>query len=243
MTLIAATLNYKRPVVISDCLVTTEGMGKELPVPLLPKGYTAYLKKENINRPVALKQKMYIINKYVCIVFATDDEEEIKLFLPIFKEYFPEGSNISNDRINEFLSKYGLEEHYSNSSFLIFYFNRGSDSISVGQFYRPHQTVIVDKDLSNVASGQWNILHEPVFETTWAHATGAQKFLNHINQPLLLSESSFPKEYVEQAIHMNGTLIAKLLALQATASDFYGIQDSWGGVFEMSYFDGREFQM
>lgn len=242
MTLIAATLNYKRPLVISDCLVSAQGVTNECPIPLLPSGYTKFFKDEKKTLPIALKQKMYIINKNVCIVFATDDEDEIKTFLPIFKEYFPIGSNLSNERIHEFLGKYGLEKYYSQSSFLIFYFNRGSDSISVGQFYRPAQEVHVASDLSNIDSGKWNILSEPVFETTWAHATGAYKFLNLINQPLLFYESSFPKERIESALQMNGALIAKLLALQATAEGFYAIEDDWGGVFEIAFFNGVEFE-
>jgi hypothetical protein len=242
MTLIAATLNYKRPIIISDCLVTAEGVKNPPPIPLLPPDYVKYISKGKSTLPIGLKQKMYIVNKNICVVFASDDADEIRTFLPIFKEYFPEGSIITNARIHQFLQKYNLQEQYSKSSFLIFYFNRASEtSIEVNQFYLPGKSNEVNPDLFNVDSGLWNIFDEAIFEKTWAHAMGAEKFLNMINQPVL-AESSLPKEDMGRAIQMNGILLAKLLALQATANGFYSIKDDWGGAFEMSFFNGKEFE-
>lgn len=243
MTLIAATLNFGRPIMISDCLVTADGVANPPQIPLLPKDYIKYLPANKKNLPVGLVQKMYIINKQICISFATEDDREIRAFLPIFKDYFPEGSFISNERIHEFLDKYDLRKTYSKSSLFIFYFNRISDhSIQVGQFFVPPDTIDVNPSDLKVDSSLWNILEEPIFEKTWAHALGTDKFLGLIAQPVFSAESSIPKEDMARAIQMNGALIARILALQMTAEGFYSIQDDWGGAYELSFFNGHEFE-
>ena len=145
MTLIATTLNYKRPVVISDTMASRENLTSPIALPGVTNGYEQRLPAGKRYLPVALRQKMYIVNGNICIVFATNNSNEIQVFLALFKEYFPEGSRLSNDRIHQFLQAYGIEEHFRASSFLIFYFEKdGEERLKVNQFYLPGATFIMD---------------------------------------------------------------------------------------------------
>jgi hypothetical protein len=241
MTLIAATLNYKRPVVISDTLWTTEGVKGPIPLPGVDNGYFQNLARNKVDMPIALIQKMYFVNDNICIVFA-GDLNEISTFLPKFKEHFPVGSIITNESIHHFLHGYNLDRIFKESSFFIFYVNKDSnDQFEFNQFYFPQKTFVVDSGSFTTEDGIWNILEEPVYQETWAHATGAHRFLKLINQPML-DKSGFPKGDMMRAIQMNAILVARLHALQTTEEKNYTLIDDWGGAFEIGYFNGQEFE-
>src|SRR6478752_10365796 len=84
MTLIACTRNYNVPFLTSDILMSSLQANENFHIPTNNFNVVPFLPKDNIYKPASLAQKMYIVAKNICVVFA-GDELEIKKFLNDFR--------------------------------------------------------------------------------------------------------------------------------------------------------------
>ncbi len=236
MTLIASTLNYKMPIMISD-LLGTDKTDSPIPLPASGDRYIPFLPENEPDRPVRLAQKMYITKK-ACVLFAGIGLEIIP-FLTLFRKYF-ENKKITVDDIHAFLKAYHLGHNYIQSAFLILFFKDVSPRRKiVGQFYWPGTEHVIDNAKFDYLNGAWNILKEPLFEQTSACGTGAKDFLEIVRQPVTMN-SHFIEGDFRRALQANTGLIVKLLAKERT--DFKSLASHWGGGFELSYYNGKSFE-
>ncbi len=239
MTLIASTLNYKMPFLISDLLWSSEFSDKSVKFPTNIFDPSPYLPNDHQDKPIKLGQKMYIINDKVCIIFAGINDEII-IFLTLFKDKFQSYDNISKDDIHEFLKAYKLENNYKESAFFITHIeNLSNGAINVNQFYCPSITNEVDSSNFNIEEGSWNIMHDKMFETVSALGSGTEGFLNIIKQNGTL-RTQFEKGDFMSAVQANTTLIAQILTLERVA--LYTLKENWGGGFETAYYNGNRFE-
>ena len=87
MTLIACTLNYGYPVLLGDILMTSDKKGDEIHIPTFLKGVEEFLPNTHEGFPILLRQKIYIINDFLCVALG-GDMHEMKLFLDDLMNYF-----------------------------------------------------------------------------------------------------------------------------------------------------------
>jgi hypothetical protein len=239
MTLIASTLNYKMPFLISDLVWSSEHSNVSTIFPTSINDPSPYLPTDQESKPVKLGQKMYIIKDKVCIVFA-GLSDEILAFLTVFKDFFQSYPNISKDNIHDFLEGYKLDENYIESAFFITHVeNLSNDSINVTQFYCPSEKNKVNPLKLNVKEESWNIMSDNIFETVSACGTGAEGFLNIVKQVGTL-HTRFERGDFMLAVQTNMALISKILALERVA--VYTLKKNWGGGFETAYYNGHRFE-
>ena len=239
MTLIASTLNYKMPFLISDLVWSSEYSNIPITLPTSINNTHQYLPDNKKDKPVKLGQKMYIIKDKVCVVFA-GLSEEILLFLTVFKETFNLHTDISKEAIHQFLKGYELNENYVDSAFFIMHIENLEDgSINVTQFYCPSETNEVDPKKLNIKEESWNKMPDDIFESISACGSGAQGFCNIVKQVGKLY-TRFENGDFMLAVQTNTALISKILALERVAG--YTLKESWGGGFEIAYYNGNRFE-
>ena len=223
MTLIASTLNFKMPFILSDILCTIEETSPET--------------GQNV-KEIAFKQKMYFIKNKTCIVFA-GESPEIFIFLTVFKDWF-QHREITKENIDSFLQGYDLDKHFGESAFFITHIeNLAKGRIFVNQFYYPRETNLVDRKEFVIKDGLWNIMEDPIYEEVSANGSGTSRFLNIVNESVKF-ESQYPEGDFLRTVQTNTSLIARLLALDLFSD--YTSEDGWGGGFETAYYNGNKFE-
>ncbi len=222
MTLIASTLNYKRPFLLGDLLISSRGATKSIQLPTNTIDVTQYL-DTNTSLAVDLYQKVYIINKNVAIALAgvvTEMTEFLKEFTIRCSYYEP----IDEAGIRKFIEEYDYLTKFKKSAFFILLMKPEGNMISVKQFWSP-------KEL-------WKTTKSEIFEEVYACGTGADDFLHHTYEQQEF-EASCEKGDILRAISANLGFIAKLLAIERVS--LHTIKKNWGGGFETICFDGNSF--
>ena len=222
MTLIASTLNYKRPFLIGDLLISPRGATKSIQLPTNTIDVTQYL-DTNSFLAVDLYQKIYIISKNVAIALAgivTEMTEFLKEFTIRCSYYDP----IDEASIRKFIEEYDFSTKFTKSAFFILLMQQDGNMISVKQFWSP-------KEL-------WKTTKSEIFEEVYACGTGKDDFLHHTSEQQEF-EASSGKGDILRAISANLGFIAKLLAVERVS--LHTIKKSWGGGFETICFDGNSF--
>lgn len=222
MTLIASTLNYKRPFLLGDLLISSRGAKKSIQLPTNTIDVTQYL-DTNSSLAVDLYQKIYIINKNVAIALAGRVSEMTK-FLKEFTIRCSYYDPIDEAGIRKFIEDYDLSNNFKESAFFILLMQPDGNLISVKQFWSP-------KDL-------WKTTKSEIFEEVYACGTGADDFLHHTYEQQEF-EASSEKGDILRAISANLGFIAKLLAIERVS--LHTIKKNWGGGFETICFDGNSF--
>jgi hypothetical protein len=236
MTLIATTLNYKMPFLISDLLGSDE-TDKPISLPTVGDRYVQYLSKDEADKPVRLVQKMYISRK-ICILFAGEGYEIIP-FLLFVRDYF-ENIEVTLEYIHACLKAYELHNNYPESAFVMLYFKDISPTQKiVNRFYWPGIEHTVDKEKFDYMEGAWNVIKEPLFEEVAACGTGAREFLDLVRVPVKF-DSNFVEGDFRRALQANTGLIVKLMAKERT--DLKSILSHWGGGFELAFYNGDTFE-
>jgi hypothetical protein len=211
MTLIACTRNYDIPFLTSDILMSSLSGNEFFRIPTNNFNVIPFLPKANEYKPDSLAQKMYIIGKNVCVVFA-GDEFEIREFLKEFRIWCNIYAPIRDEHIKEFLSNYGLLAKFSKSACLIVIVeHHGPSSIVVGMFNIPKEM----SDWKEKQNEVWQYLESDLFEIVYATGSGRDDFLNIVNQKVNLT-TRHSRGSVWHAIQTNLSLIAKALALEKT---------------------------
>jgi hypothetical protein len=222
MTLIASTLNYKRPFILGDLLISSPDVKKSIQLPTNTIDVTEYLQTNN-SFATDLYQKIYIINSNVAIALAGKVTEMTK-FLEEFKLRCSYYKPIDEAGIRKFIDDYDLQNNFKESAFFILLMLKEEDSISVKQFWSP-------KEL-------WKTVKSEIFEEVFACGTGAEDFLHHASEQQTFQTSS-EKGDILRAIAANIGFIAKLLAVERVS--LHTLKKNWGGGFETICFDGNSF--
>ena len=239
MTLIASTLNFKKPFLISDLVWSSSDINGPIIMPTNSFDLREHLPAEKEEIPIRLYQKMYFIKENTCIVFA-GFSDEIKVFLTVFKHIFRNQEAISTHELHDFLNGYDLKTKFLDSAFFIMNVeNLTEGSITVGQFNCPSITNVVDRTEFIVSEEDWNQMFHPIFDKVSACGTGAKGYLNIVNQDVFF-HSKFEDGDFMKAVQTNATLIVKILALERVS--LYTLKNNWGGGFETAYFNGLKFE-
>ena len=176
MSLIASTLNYQMPFLMSDLLWSSENSIETVRFPTNIFDPSKYLPVDQKNKPVKLGQKMYFIKDKICIVFA-GLSDEILIFLTLIKQTFEDYNEITKEDIHNFLDKYKLDRNFKDSAFFITHVkNTSKNSIEVTQFYSPPETNNVNTIEFNTDESCWNIMYDYNYETVSACGSGARDF-------------------------------------------------------------------
>jgi hypothetical protein len=235
LTLIASTLNYEMPFVISDLVWSGKRRGSPIPLPTHPPHDPLHRSRTRFrHQSVRMMQKMYIIADNTCIVFA-GDSEEIQILLLSLKSIFSNRTFISRKNIDDFLQSYVLQTKFAESGFFIMQVEHTLDnSITVNQFHFPRSQPS-DSD----AGEGWQTLHHPLYEEVFACGTGIDDLFNVIGAPRDF-KSSYSKGDFMLAVQTNLVLTAKLLALERTSR--YTLRNFWGGGFETAFYNGKRLE-
>ncbi|MES2648096.1 MAG: hypothetical protein V4717_14560 [Bacteroidota bacterium] len=222
MTLIASTLNYNRPFLLGDLLISSRGTTKSIQLPTNTIDVTQYL-DTNTLLAVDLNQKVYIINENVAIALAgvvTEMTEFLKEFTIRCSYYEP----IDEAGIRKFIEEYDYLNKFNKSSFFILLMKPEGNLISVKQFWYPEEP--------------WKMTKSEIFEEVYACGTGKDDFLHNTTEQQQFDASS-DKGDILRAIAANLGFIAKLLAVERFS--LHTIKKNWGGGFETICFDGKSF--
>lgn len=222
MTLIACTLNYKRPFLIGDLLVSSRDAKKSIQLPTNTIDITKYLPANN-SFAVDLYQKIYIINSHTAIALA-GNIMEMTSFLEEFKIRCSYYEFINEPEIRNFIADYDLENNFKESAFFILLMRREGNSILVNQFWSPNHL--------------WSNVKSDIFEEVYACGTGKEEFLHQASEQQTFETTSEKGENFH-ATGANLNFIAKLLA--AERFSLYTLKDNWGGGFETIFFNGHSF--
>jgi hypothetical protein len=222
MTLIAYTLNYKKPFILGDLLISSPNAKESIQLPTNTININEYLEQRN-SYATGLYQKIYVINENVAIALAGNVSEITKLLeeFIIRCSYF---NPIDEKGIRTFIEEYDLGKNFAESAFFIMLMIKEENSISVKQFWSP-------KEL-------WKVSDSEVFEEVHACGSGAADFLHNASEQQTF-EASFEKGNIHRAIAANFSFIAKILAVERVS--LHTIKKSWGGGFETIVFDGNSF--
>lgn len=222
MTLIACTLNYKKPFILGDLLISSKKAKESIQLPTNTININDYIEPGNAVA-TGLYQKIYVINKNVAIALAGYVSEMTK-FLEEFIIRCSYFDPIDEKGIKTFIEEYELEKNFANSAFFIMLMVKEESSISVKQFWSPKEV--------------WKKSESEIFEEVHACGTGADDFLHNASEQQTF-EASFEKGNIYRAIAANFGFIAKLLAVERVS--LHTIKKNWGGGFETIIFDGNSF--
>lgn len=223
MTLIACTLNYKKPFIIGDLLVSSTDADKSIQLPSNTIDINKFLKPKS-SHAVGLYQKIYIINNNVCVALA-GNVYEMTEFLKEFTRRCAYYDNITEQDIHSFIEEYDKENLFANSAFYIMLMFREGTQITVRQFWYPPE--------------HWNTVKSEIFEEVSACGSGKDDFLYQAAEKQHFSDATFEKGNIHRAVAFNLSLIAKFLAIERVS--LHTINKNWGGGFETILFDGSKF--
>lgn len=218
MTLIAGTIKKNTLLIISDILMTTNAE-RSIRLPTNKFDIDKYIEIQK--KPVALKQKTYIINDKVCITFA-GSEYEIKRFLTDFKLRCKYYDNISRSDIAEYLDGYDLKREFSQSAFLISLIDNQTQSV----FQLPYPSEYWQEELGGV------------FDTTYACGSGKRDFLSWV-KAYSENETFNQQNMMLQSLSLSSCFVARLLAIERFT--LHTIKNQWGGGYEATFIDGFSF--
>lgn len=222
MTMIACTLNYKKPMILGDILVSSPQAEESIQLPTNSININPYLQQDG-SMATGLYQKIYIINDNVAIALAGRITEMIAL-LKEFRIRCSYYDPIDEAGIKSFIEGYNIAENFANSAFFIMLMVREKDSISVKQFWSPQEA--------------WKRKESDVFEEVFACGTGADDFVYNAAEQQTF-EASFEKGDVYRAIAANFGFIAKWLAIERVSP--FTVNKNWGAGFETIIFNGESF--
>ncbi len=228
MTMIATTLNYNIPFIVSDVLFTSEDGrdGIQLPTnnfPIIP------FLKDPIGKPHYLKQKLYILQPNVCVAIA-GVEKELERFISEFRtrcKYYSDFSTkkVTREQIMDFLKEYKLDKTLPESGFLISHvgYDENDNPETWNQFIR----------------GDWGQIEDDIFEGALAFGSGKKEFFNHIKQPMKIT-SSHENGNLHRAVQMNTTFVSRLLTIERVTLS--NLHNAWGAGYEIAFFNGSSFK-
>ena len=222
MTLIACTSNFKRPFLVGDLLISSSQARESIQLPTNTININEFLKPNN-SYAVDLYQKIYIVNKNVCVALAGIVSEMTQFLkeLTIRCSYY---EKIEEANIREFIEEYDFKNKFTNSAFFIMLMANEETTISGKQFWYPLEL--------------WGSVKSEIFEEVYACGTGKDDFLYQASEDQKF-EASTEKGNILRAVASNIGFIAKILATERISLNT--INKNWGGGFETILFDGNSF--
>jgi hypothetical protein len=235
MTLIACTINHKVPFMTADILMSSESGQADLILPTAEYAINPFINEENSYRPDSFAQKLYVFGKNLCVAVA-GAEFELKQFLHELRTRCNIYDRITTQQLKAFLDEYDLQQHLPRSAFFILCIEHtGPDSLYVGMVNFPKK--MNNYDVEREAG--WMVLENDVYDQIFACGSGAQQFLNIVNQTGTF-ETRHLKGSIWYAMQSNISLITKILAIERTT--LYNLNSNWGAGLETAFYNGQEFE-
>lgn len=225
MTMIAATKNYNFPIIIGDLLISKKNGEKRFISPTSPFELNDHFDRNLLYKPDELFQKIYIVKENVAVALAGSLFEMVD-FLSRLKQFCRCNEKITIDKIGEFISNYDLVNDYKESAYFISVIDNENETIATVKNYIYPES-------------KWRFNVTEIFDGTFSIGTGADSFMNSINENQKLS-TCFIKGSPEYAISNNYSLLAKLLVLEQLS--LIPINENWGCGFETIFYNGKSFQ-
>jgi hypothetical protein len=220
MTLIARTTNFRAPTLLADLLISDKVVHSPFISPAGGKDFSAYL-KGNSWQPVGLAQKLYILNKHVCLALAGNVGQMARLLddLAIFCGI----PGVTAIQVRDYIA--GLDfDQLDKAAFFLVLLEHGEDGYTTANEY---------------SHGEFGIGENALFDQTQAGGSGTEDFMQFTGEKIDF-QSRFADEDPRQAIVKNGSLIARLLARERYTVG--PLLRGWGGGYEFVYHDGAEFR-
>lgn len=225
MTLIATTLCRNTPFFTADILMSSKSGRMLGRLPTNHFDVSEDMLSNFAYKPDSLTQKIYIIEKNVCVLFA-GFEVEIRTFLKELEvrcRYFGE-NNITTQNIAEFLEQYDLKKNYGNSAFLICVAQQVTETTANYYFFK---------------QGQWISKKSDVFGVAQACGSGANQYLSLLDLGWKAQDDS-QFEPAQEAFYRNVSYIANLLAHERET--MFNYEKNWGAGFETAQYVNGGFE-
>ncbi|MBX2899032.1 MAG: hypothetical protein KF775_05265 [Cyclobacteriaceae bacterium] len=217
MTLIALTLNHGYPVMMADLLISSSESNGIMEIPTFVKGTDSLLVQMN-KKPAALRQKLYVINKRLCVALGGRGDQ-MYTFL---------------NRISTFLKDdtFTYEEFHD---FVLHYEKEDKDELI--------SIILMSKVVENGFEftirgiGEYQEITNDRYERAIAAGSGKEQFLDFLNQ-----KTPFYTNITDSdgALVLNQYLISYWLGLETVSAE--SLKNNWGAGFEMITFKDGKFQ-
>lgn len=206
---------------MGDILLSSAHREEEFSIPTFSEDILQYLAPDQDLHPIAIKQKLYIIARNVCIAFS-GNVYYFKKFLEDISLYCRIHETVSIDMLEPFLQKYENDETARYYSVLILLIEQNGYEVQV----------------SRALHGNWLKKVTPVFGEIVASGSGADKYI----EEAMIEAHTFSKlQYApaEYAIQMNAIMICRLLTRER--ANLHTVKQNWGAGFELVYFNNGRF--
>jgi hypothetical protein len=222
MTLVVQTRNRATPMILGDLLVTTGSPGRSIILPAVGIDITGV---PGIPRVIGLVQKVYILADNVCIAFTSNDSREIRNLLEDFRPFCSAG--LPPDEIRKRVEEYDYAG-FSNSAFLMTIVDNNGGGTAT------------DPNVIELVKGQGFISKQGnCFRDYRPAGSATTDFASMVDEKREIF-GSFPDSDYRQGIVRNVAFAARFLADERYF--LRTLQSSWGGGFELVFYNGQRFQ-
>ena len=219
MSLIACTINDSIPFIIGDLLISSQD-DTRIPyiIPTTGVDISHLLPYNDGFIPIGMNQKIYIINKDLCVALA-GKVYYMKQILRDLKDL----SRVYNDKLTcdilfQFLKNYDAETTSKICVFVLLMEHLKNGEIKVWQ----------------TTHGFWGVIDTEIYGKVFASASGWKDFLLYANQKVVFT-TPFPEGTINRTLISNICLIVGLLGLERTT--LHTVKKLWGAGFETIYYD------
>ncbi|MFC0875134.1 hypothetical protein ACE01N_01000 [Saccharicrinis sp. FJH2] len=222
MTLISYTNNFGHPIICGDILITRKGGLKNLKLPTHLNGTLNFLGNQDA-KPEELNQKIYVINKDLCVAVA-GSLSRIYSFLNSAELFFHKEKRLEATDVERFISWFQNEKGFDNFSVLILHHLKDNGRDVFGAYY--------------LGEG-WQERRHNIFDDILACGSGASDYLKNLeNFPEVLGLGKI--NTINKALSQNLNLLSLLLGYELIFADT--IRNHYGAGFEVIYFENNEFK-
>lgn len=222
MTMIAFATNHGALTVVGDLLITGDQKPSQFVLPAISEDIIDYLSDDNGGYPIYLIQKVYILKKNVCAIFA-GNLSTIKPFLEDLALFCRIHDEINETNLSKFLKDYQSKEPTNSVSFMILIANKEGEIMQLNQ----------------VKFGSWRRAQSPLIGDVLAAGSGAIDFIEAITAKGDVLHSSFEPGSNERAIQTVLIILSQLLAKERAVLST--VKKHWGAGFEVVYAANCEF--
>ncbi|HTR29529.1 MAG TPA: hypothetical protein VMH27_09685 [Puia sp.] len=222
MTLVVQTRNRSTPTILGDLLVTSDSPGPSIILPAVGLDTTGV---PGIPRIVSLIQKVYILADNICISFTSNDITEVRNLLEDFRPFCSAG--LPPEHIRKWVEVYDYSG-FPNSSFLMTIV----DNKVAGTSTTPNVIALVKGHGFVSQQGNSFMDYRPA-------GSGTADFASMVDEKRKIF-TSFPDSDYRQGVVRNMAFAARFLAEERYF--LRTLQASWGGGFELAFYNGQRFQ-
>jgi len=217
MTLITLTINNTNPILMGDLLVSSPDSDGEIETPTFVQGTGKMFSNKDGNKPIALNQKLYIINDRLCVALGgklIQMEKLLKRLIAFYGE-----SDFNDSHLLDYIKNYPMEDR--------------TDLIAI--ILRSYE-VNGEIDFSFQTIGAFWVEKSERYGLVIAGGSGDTQFIEFVK--------SNPRFYTDitnsdGSLVLNQYLMSYWLGREVSRAD--SLSSNWGAGFEMIVFENGRF--